>query len=73
MVEYDLPTDFRRQRFYRRIKKYLRDHWLEEVGWSTGSVVFTDNKNFAWYVWREARNVGGVTHIYEATRLDTDP
>ena len=72
-MEYDLPFDFRRQRFYRRIKKYLRDYWLEEVGWSTGSVVFTDSKNFAWYVWREARNVGGVAHIYEAIRLDDDP
>ena len=73
IVEYDLPTDFRRRRFYRRIKRYLHLNWLDEVGWSTGSVVVTENKKFAWYVWREARAVGGVAHIYEAVRLDTEP
>ena len=73
VVEYDLPADSRRKRFYRRIKRYLRRHYREEVGWSTGSVVFTESRDFAWYVWREARAVGGVAHIYEAERLDTEP
>ena len=73
VVDYDLPADSRRKRFYRRIRRYLRHHYLDEVGWSTGSVVFTESRDFAWYVWREARAVGGVAHIYQAERLDTEP
>jgi len=73
IVEYDLPADSRRKRFYRRIQRYLRRNYMDEVGWSTGSVVVTKDRAFAWYVWREARAVGGVSHIYEARRLDTEP
>jgi len=73
VVEYDLPSlpgDSRRKRFYRAIKRYLRDNDMEETGWSTHSVVFTDSKDFAWTVYREARKVAGVAHVYEARRLD---
>lgn len=73
VVDYDLPADHRRKRFYRRIRRYLRERWLEEVGWSTWSVVFTKDRDFAFYVWREARAVGGTAHIYEATRIDPEP
>lgn len=73
VVEYDLPSDSRRKRFYRRIRRYLRTHWRDEVGWSTGSVVFTEDRDFAMYVWREARAVGGVAHVYEAKRIDPLP
>jgi len=72
VVEYDLPADNRRKRFYRRIKRYLRERWLDEVGWSTGSVVVTEDRDFAFYVWRQARAVGGVAHIYEATCIDPE-
>ena len=73
IVEYDLPADSRRKRFYRRIRRYRKNHYLDEVGWSTGSVVVTENRNFAFYVYREARAVGGVSHIYEATCIDPEP
>lgn len=73
VVEYDLPSDSRRKRFYRRIRRYLRTYYKDEVGWSTGSVVFTDDRDFAFYVWREARRAAGVAHIYEARRIDPEP
>jgi len=72
IVEYDLPADNRRKRFYRAIKKYLELHGIKGTGFSTQSVVFTESENFAWHVYREARRVGGVSHVYEARRLDTE-
>lgn len=73
IVEYDLPTDSRRRRFYRAINRYLREHTMEKTEWSTGSVVFTNDEDFAWYVYHSARIVGGISHIYEARRLDDEP
>ena len=73
VVEYDLPADYRRKRFYRAIRRYLRSGLAEETGWSTQSVVFTGDEAFAWEVYRQARKVGGVAHVYEARRLDTEP
>jgi hypothetical protein len=73
VVDYDLPADFRRKRFYRAISRYLSLNQLEETGWSTWSVVWTDNKAFAWEVYRQARAVGGTAHVYEARRLDDEP
>ncbi|TKJ25421.1 MAG: hypothetical protein CEE41_04405 [Hadesarchaea archaeon B3_Hades] len=73
LVEYDLPADSRRLRFYRRIKRYLRDYGMKETGWSTRSVVVTESESFAWTVYREARKVGGTAHVYEARRLDDAP
>ena len=73
IVEYDLPADNRRKRFYRAIKRYLESQGIEGTGFSTQSVVFTESENFAWEVYRQARKVGGVAHVYEARRLDTDP
>jgi len=72
IVEYDLPSDSRRKRFYRAIKRYLRDFGMDDEGWSTQSVVFTKSEAFAWEVYRQARKVGGVAHIYEAERLDDE-
>lgn len=73
VVDYDLPADFRRKRFYRAISRYLSLHSLEETEWSTGSVVWTDNEAFAWEVYARARAVGGTAHVYEARRLDDEP
>ena len=73
IVEYDLPADNRRKRFYRRIKRYLAVRGMATTGWSTQSVVVTASEAFAWEVYRQARAVGGVAHVYEAKRLDTDP
>ena len=69
IVEYDLPKE-RRHKFYRRIRAWLKAEGLEPTQWSTGSVVFTDSKKFALFVWEQARRIGGVSHIYEARRLD---
>jgi len=73
IVEYDLPADYRRKRFYRAIMRYLEDLGVSGTEWSTGSVVFTESKAFAWEVYHQARKVGGVSHVYEARRLDTEP
>ena len=72
VVDYDLPADYRRKRFYRAIARYLSLNKMAETEWSTGSVVWTDNEEFAWEVYRQARAVGGVAHVYEARRLDED-
>ena len=73
VVEYDLPADHRRKRFYRAVRRYLSLYVDSPTGWSTQSVVFTKDKDFAWHVYREARKVGGTSHIYEARRLNTEP
>jgi len=73
VVEYDLPADHRRKRFYRAINRYLRENTMDKTEWSTGSVVFTDDEDFAWFVHRQALKTGGTSHIYEARRLDTEP
>jgi len=73
VVDYDLPADFRRKRFYRAISRYLSLHQLEETEWSTGSVVWTEDEDFAWEVHRQAKAVGGTAHVYEARRLDVEP
>lgn len=72
IVDYDLPADHRRKRFYRAIKRYLRERMIEDTGWSTQSVVITKSVDFAWFVYHSARIVGGVANVYEATRLDKD-
>lgn len=73
IVEYDLPNDFRRKRFYRAIRRYLRLHNVDDTEWSTQSVVFTEDEDFAWYVHRQALKIGGTSHVYEARRLDDEP
>lgn len=70
VVDYDLPADSRRKRFYRAVSKYLREHHAEDTGWSTYSVVFTPDREFAWFVYHAARRVGGRANVYEARRLD---
>jgi len=72
VVDYDLPADSRRKRFYRAISRYLRDHGLEATSWSTWSVVWTDNESFAWEVYRQARKVGGTAHVWRAERIDRE-
>jgi len=69
LVDYDLPADHRRKRFYRAIARYLRRYELEETGWSTGSVVWSDNEAFAREVYAQARKVGGTAHIWRAERV----
>jgi len=73
IVEYDLPTDSRRRRFYRALHKYREERGLEDKSWSTQSVVNTVDVKFAWEVHRQALKVGGTSHIYEARQLDREP
>jgi len=70
VVDYDLPADVRRKRFYRAVRRYLREHKMEETGWSTYSVTFTDDEDFAWFLEAEARRVGGRAHVWRATRCE---
>ena len=72
VVDYDLPADYRRKRFYRAISRYLRERGSEGTAWSTGSVVWTDDESFAWEVYRQARKVGGVAHVWRAERIDRE-
>jgi len=72
IVDYDLPRDSRRKRFYRAIERYLRFNDSGEAGRSTMSVVVTKSSEFAWFVHAQALKVGGVAHIYEAWQLDKD-
>ena len=73
IVDYDLPADFRRKRFYRRVRRYLKERWLDPTEWSTQSVVITKSESFAWFIYRAARKVGGTAHVYEGRQLDTEP
>lgn len=73
IVDYDLPADARRKRFYRRIRRYLRERWRDPTEWSTMSVVITEDRDFAFFVFRAARDVGGTSHIYEARCIDPAP
>lgn len=69
ICDYDLPADNRRKKFYRAIRRYLREHNLPETGWSTWSVVFTESEDLAWYVYEQALKVGGRAHVWRAERL----
>ena len=71
VVDYDLPADHTRKRFYRAVQRYLRERMIEDTGWSTYSVVFTGDQEFAFFVYNEALKVGGRANIYVAHRLDT--
>ena len=70
VVAYDLPADHRRKRFYRAVRKYLATQGDEETGWSTYSVVFTRDREFAWFIYHQALKVGGRANVYEARKLD---
>lgn len=66
IVDYDIPADSRRKRFYRRVRRYLREAEAEETSWSTASVVFTGDEDFARMVYHAALAVGGKSHLYRA-------
>jgi len=69
IVDYDLPEGSERRRFYRAIQAYLKAHDSEHTrDWSTQSVVITDDKEFAEFVYQEAIKLG-VAHLYKATKV----
>ena len=73
ITEYDLPSGNIRKRFYRAVKRRLILYDMPEVGWSTGSVVKTEDRSFAFFIWREARLVGGKANVYEAVLISETP
>jgi len=69
IVDYDLPADNRRRRFYRAIADWMAEHVGTHVTkWSTWSVVITDNPEFADFVYQEAKKIGRA-HMYKAEQL----
>lgn len=69
IVDYDLPQNSSRRRFYRAIQAWLRDHNVTPVtSWSTQSVVITDDKEFAEFVYQEAIKLGRA-HMYRAKKI----
>jgi len=72
VVDYDLPADSRRKRFYRAVSRYLAEHSLPETGWSTWSVTFTRDEDFARFLVGAARAVGGTAHLWWAERVEEE-
>jgi len=68
VVDYDLPDDYRRLRFYRAVKKWLRDRGSATAEWSTFSVVITKDWEFAEFVYDTAVSIGRA-HLYEARQI----
>jgi len=69
IVDYDLPMDNRRRRFYRAVQAYLVEHDSEHLrDWSTQSVVITDDREFADFVYAQASQLGQA-HMYKATQV----
>ncbi len=69
IVDYDLPADNIRRRFYRSMERYRRDHGMEKTGKSTQSVIITQDEKFAHFIHGEALAVGGKASIWRATRV----
>jgi len=69
IVDYDLPDTPVRRRFYRAIHKRLAEmNPGEKTEWSTWSVVITDDKVFAEFVYEEAVKIGRA-HLYRAEKV----
>jgi len=69
IVDYDLPANNTRRRFYRRIQRWLKANGTNETAaWSTQSVVITGDRSFAEFVYEEASQLGHA-NIYQAVRL----
>lgn len=68
VVDYDLPVHSARMRFYRAVRHWLQDRGGEGKGWSTASVVFTSDADFARMVYDTAVSLGRA-HLYRAVRV----
>jgi hypothetical protein len=69
IVDYDLPQGNKRRNFYRRVSNRLQQMGDTGVtGWSTQSVVITDDPDFAELVYEEAIKIG-VAHLYKAEKV----
>lgn len=68
IVDYDLPVTGQRQRFYRRIRKYLKTRGVQPVKWSTYSVIITRDREFAEFAYDTGVSIGRA-HLYRAERI----
>lgn len=68
IVDYDLPVSSQRLRFYRRIRKWLKDRGVQPVRWSTYSVIITKDREFAEFVYGTGVSIGRA-HLYRATLI----
>ncbi len=69
LTEYDLPSGSIRKRFYRALERRRILYDLPETGWSTGSVVKTEDRGYAFFIYREALLVGGKANVYEVVLI----
>jgi hypothetical protein len=69
IVDYDLRANNSRRSFYRHVKAWLQNHNIEkDVKWSTYSVVITEDREFAEFVYAEASQLGRA-NLYEAKQV----
>lgn len=72
IVDYDLSMvhNNARRRFYRQVHKFLkvRNVTGETSGWSTQSVLVTEDSEFAEFVYALASNLGQA-HLYKAEKI----
>jgi len=68
IIDYDLPSSewTLRRRFYRALKRYRREKSPSETGYSSSSVIFTKDLDFALFIRDTARLAGGSATIWEA-------
>ena len=71
IVDYDLPTGRDRLRFYRALKKLLKEY-VALGSFSTESVFITDDYGLAKQVYNLALGVGGKSRIYLAFQIHDD-
>lgn len=69
IVDYDLPADNRRKRFYRAVHKYRKERNLKKTGFSSQSVIFTQDLDFAEFIYSMARRVGGTSSMWRAALI----
>ena len=68
IVDYDLSTrdGTLRRRFYRALERYRREKAPSETGYSSQSVIFTQDLDFALFVKNMVGQAGGSVTIWEA-------
>jgi uncharacterized protein YjbI with pentapeptide repeats len=72
IVDYDLPVNNSRRSFYRHIKSWLKKHGSRGTiaKWSSQSVIITQDKEFAKFVFEQAALLGHA-NLYEARLVQT--
>ena len=72
IIDYDLSMvhNNARRRFYREVHRFLKDRNVagETSGWSTQSVLVTEDLEFAEFVYGLASELGAA-HLYRAEKI----